>query len=1715
MATNNSQLKNQIIPTNTARTATDVNTPYSFQDWKKIHNTVIPNQEYELYNQYLVDWFTRKKEQRIDFNTQLRIDYLNLLKQLQLFLTTEEKENWYNNIDLNSEKEVLLAIPFFAKKLKEIAIYYLKIREEIKKTKIKYNLTGTSSGLIQQLQEQLLAAFTKKPNSYTTIPATIWSSIPELSSVKDSLTIEVEELYDDQQYFDRSPSLPVSAYFNLSSDASLKYFTSKGLNLSASEWIFKTDSFFTNITELTSQLSAANAQDPLNFLQYANDVLTKYLGNEKYTSTFLGLSTKLDFYEVDIQAGDNFFYWPHGPYKKDIELVTRYKELPLSAAGIEDLGTSGLTLEQADTIFVKTNEGVKGAWLSYIPFYETTKKVSTYIEGNSKTTFKYPFPGYGLSGENFDWTGPSLTYTSEFVYLDPVIKKGIEAEYWNFNTNVSSTTPLRINDTTLIDAGSYANTEYELADKLKIWPIPPAPDSSTYSGNTIEAWLYKMLKTDIPIAGNPQVRVDNTLLWPYGRVDPSQPFPDYFPTNISTVCQSLPLSSIELPYSVASDTLTGDMIFKISNYQDSADFATEAAWLYNTNTNYRDNFEKIKQDSFSIVFFPQTYTQFIWTGEDNTELENVFKTYQHQTDCLFFNTLSAVPDQHPLCTCGQVTFTPFGHPGSLFTENNQHADFIIEDTQFPQSFDLNTWKDVNGTDFTSSSYFAWYQTTNNKTGWGYGRWRTGNGLTDNKFYLRTGKRYIYYRANTRLLDSAIQPFPQLVIRYPFNTKTSVWKKAIRNESGTWVATNSATDMIINAGDFLIYSKAPITVHNYNFTTQQLAYTAVNTGSIWSNYDFISVGEDNNGQEPVVVVSYPLQTTLTPQPVNLASFASKKLTKKQQKKLNQYPTIAQTDLLAVSAWILTTPEITGNDSQTYVIKNTLNFSFTPLVTGLYDVRAIVITSADISQINLDTQISRIVNVSAKPLTGVYYANTIPSITAVNFTTTVSSISTIYTPSPGFVINTPLYGWNYSLNVPQINTLGARPYWAVGFNDKNIVTQFKGINSWGAPLRLVDGHNIVSQPYISNITIDSGNYVEYDRRYPTSFIWDQETDFFVEINKNQWNTLQFNTSAAANLDFILNNLKYELIVSSTNIPSNLSLTNVVNNFPVEVYYYALNPFIWSVSAEPEITETILNTLTSILVIEPTQLWNNIPNRYFPTIALYPSVNELYSTSNKGGYFTPLNLSPSIYLNKSYTAQLNLSSSALSGIYNNTTYPAGRGLTKTDQPTPYTNITDNNTWFKEPIVAGPLAGTIKKSVAKKYQKFIPYQSIYETDPKHQIGLVLPTSRQSPWGGKEDSEWTDLQNRPVSFTGVPNVSAWSNAQLLKNTDKQLDNWVTDIYGNQYGLYKKMKGVSPFDRKFIGGELWTRKNSQYVSPANISLTGVFDTYDNTALQKELLGTGIEKIDMFFDTLYVQTSGCILFEKIVYDYDDAEIYSITDDARFLSLALPISASIQREMQNTTLSSYTFAKAGETWFLPQEKLVFISVCGLSGGFVIPELYRLNLLNRDFLKVFPKLTEINTLNTLSSLQLIDIDPPVLTYNTLKKQFVLTILGKNSLSATNIIEIYINSNITSTNLDNVIVYQPQTTIFSNLPPVVYSNLTISATANTTNIYQISALYTPTDFSLSYYSNNEPAWYNIDKATGVLTLTPPTTGTFYVPFSVSNDIGPTYYTLTVNVLT
>lgn len=1658
----------------------DNDKPLSFQIWKNSFEVILPEQAYTQYNEYLLNWYKNKKATKNDLKSQIKINFLNLLRQIQVFFTEEEKESWYTGINIDNEKEVLLAIPYFARKLKDISLYYLQLRQEIKRSKIKYNLAGSNKSAVKQIQDIILQNYTKKDNNIITLPSTIWKNVPQLSSLKNNLVIEVEELYDTASYFDRTVNLPASAYFSLEAETE-KYFTQKGINLTDIDWVYRLGTF--TVSALYDSNLQGTTGSELCGLYF--DLAKKYLGSDRYSTLIIPSSSKKDFYTIDIQTGNNFFYYPSGPYKINVTGLPRYTPTPLSATQLQTLGTAGSSIELADTIFLKTATGTEGAWFRKKVFDIDNINIKATIEGPGTTTFRFPYPGYGISAEDIEWTGYSAVTDPRFFYLDETARKLIEQVYWSSSFSLSGIVPLPINSTSLINIGAYPSTDFNTADKVRIWPIPPQYTDSSYSGTVQEAWLYKFLKTNISVGSN----TDSTIIWPYYKIiNPKNEIVPDLPYN---VCLSETLSSLSLPFATGSNNISSaDVVYKITNYQDTKINAIEAAWLSASNYEYPDKHTYgPKQTHFSAIFKPGTFTYFVWDFGTDVEVDDVIPGLQtHLPDCKFVTTPNTTYNDHKLCTCRQVLFTPFGHPGQQYTDFNGLADFIIEDTGYlpnGNNFDVSSWRDQNGLSFTDSPAACWFKTINN-IGWGLGAWHSGSPSTGNKFYLKRGKRYVYYRANVRTKLSETEEFPELVVRYQVpsglqsQNRPGTWITATKTKQNVWLSTGVPSKMVVNSNDILIYSRAESTYFNITGSYTEPLNLAENRGSIWSNYDYITTDYPNRS----VVVSYPLifsyQLPLTS--ANNADF------------YKQYPEVFSAGIQRIALW-----KVTGPDGSSRYYPDQPTATFLPTVTGLYTVAMTAVTG--VSQFPATT--------GDYLCDGYYYFSNIPPITCVPNVTEVQTVSTFNTPIPGFVLETNLKGWSYITNKRATFTesltgasIGAVPIWVKSSIDKNFATDYKSVESWSPGLSFIDKYNPIQQPEISDIVLKGGEYLEYKRIPQTRIIWDENITIKNSTDENEWCKIRISQSDNTTPFTPINSL----ISYQTTEPSTLVLQNIVENEPVEVYYNALTPFTWSITAEPQLPEVVFSAPISSNVITSTEPWSNLTNQFYPTVAFLPSFDSFHSNKELGNYFKPNNLGILTYINKDYTFNLTFSAVGLSDIYETPSKKINnRGLTNEDQFSPYSIKEENNIWLKEPFTTGSLAGTIKKDIFKRYQKFIPYQSTYESIPQTRYGLTTPVSLQHPWGGLYDTEWIDPTNQPISFTGQINVNNWTKDQILKNTELQLDNWSSDIFGNQYGLYKNIKNTTPSQRNVIPGQLWVRNNIQRTKPGYIALTDLFDTYQNLSLYHELTGFGINRFEVFFDTFYIETSGAIIFEKIQYDYSQSKIFSIADSARGISLAIPATNNLNREFTNTLPLSATYAKPGDTWFFAKEKIVYASVVELKDYNLVPSIYALDI-NKNILKKVFTLIDAEHLLTLKSLSATTVSRPVMSYCSSKKEFLYTLSIKDTSNKNSIISLIIKQ-ITDLQLDSIKIYTPQSQ--EQLPPTILTNLSINLTSNQFLQQQIDVVPVTSIFE----SIDFPDWALLT-TTGLLTCTAPTIPNVYnLQFKVTNSVGPVYSSLSINV--
>lgn len=214
-------------PTTSSKEA-DTGNPYSFQEWKSRHINIDANAQVEQYNTYLKTWYKINAAKQTVNTAYVKKLYINFLKQLGLTTRNKEEQQFFSTIDYNNDFDLQTAIIYYARKLKDISRYLAERREHVVYSKLKYNLQGTSGYLERLFYNYILSVYTQRTDSNNTgliiTDGNLVPYLPSLTSISDSFSIEIEELYDTKNYSDRDPSLDISNYTTFTEGISAKLY---------------------------------------------------------------------------------------------------------------------------------------------------------------------------------------------------------------------------------------------------------------------------------------------------------------------------------------------------------------------------------------------------------------------------------------------------------------------------------------------------------------------------------------------------------------------------------------------------------------------------------------------------------------------------------------------------------------------------------------------------------------------------------------------------------------------------------------------------------------------------------------------------------------------------------------------------------------------------------------------------------------------------------------------------------------------------------------------------------------------------------------------------------------------------------------------------------------------------------------------------------------------------------------------------------------------------------------------------------------------------------------------------------------------------------------------------------------------------------------------------------------------------------------------------
>ena len=841
----------------------NLSTPLNYKDWVSQHVAIIPNDAQKQYEQYLLNFYNNKNSINSTRVDTLRNDYITLIQKLSSIFKYDENFQRYANIDLSSNIELKIAIPYYAKKLKELAVYYINHRETIKQNKIQYASVGSEFGLERFLYRNLLKLFTKKPFSEEGLYAT---NSPDLSAINDNFKITIEELYDTTNYSE-TPALDINPLLCV------------------------LDGYISNICTQLSEVTTDNNVAPLesiflcetenlNYSQLIQAGWEKYLGSDLYYVSGGGYHYRNIDVTLAIENGNNFFYWFSGENANEIP-DGRYADTSLSALDWSG-ATAANNFSAADLIFINYgNIKTEAAWLMSAANIITNMEMTATISDGRE--FKFPYPGIGLSAEGGEWTGRLLTdsyqedkrfFPNEISYEDN--QKDIEKLYWNASLTNSAVVPINIQDLTLEESGAYASNKFQSADKLLIrsntapYSIDDTTPNGVYTGDIDIAWLYKFNQTQLPAFVG-----DTNIYYPLTSYDTLSDLYFEYESGDDISLSAIPVNESFSGAIAGEDVVTSDMIIRLKA---PCGPEVEAAWLKGVPLRYSENIfindyvcgvnqlvqyytqwnylSGVTQPGIAFKVDQGTYVRFVWAGE-NINVNDVrgFTGFVHDSSCPYiqqdFNSSildvnfltvndTARYEKWKKCTCKSVYYSPLGHLADSLTFKGIIPDFIVPDTQQDKEFNLVDWRGNDGLPYQTSTDLIRFKPNTlieKDIGWNQGQWVRPS---TTPFILETGKSYIYYRTN---LDSCNYSLPSFIINQGYSSskiKTSncdiidsvpVWYKATQNSNGEWIDAGVPSDMNLKSGTFFKYTHR----NAYSVTKQKLYYNNTDITPISGNY----------------------------------------------------------------------------------------------------------------------------------------------------------------------------------------------------------------------------------------------------------------------------------------------------------------------------------------------------------------------------------------------------------------------------------------------------------------------------------------------------------------------------------------------------------------------------------------------------------------------------------------------------------------------------------------------------------------------------------------------------------------------------------------------------------------------------------------------------------------------------------------------------------------
>ena len=291
---------NSITNNNADEQKYDINVPFSFIEFlnyaKSLNNTTL---NFDQYSIYVKEWNEKIIQRNNSYTVDIKDQFVNLLTEIKLNYTTQEEKRFLSNFDPSKEENLEIIIPFFARKIKEICLYFANKRKTYNKSLNLIPVKGNQISVQETIKDTIISLFDASDEDIN-----ISNSKP-LSSIILDLSIEIESQYDNfNDYYDLDPTKQPEFY---SATGKRKQFFSSNTNTLTPEYFLDQETAITqfirekgvtlkevlglNINTDTTDLSYLDRRDTIDYDEPTRENL-KFLLNVELAKNYMGT----DFY---------------------------------------------------------------------------------------------------------------------------------------------------------------------------------------------------------------------------------------------------------------------------------------------------------------------------------------------------------------------------------------------------------------------------------------------------------------------------------------------------------------------------------------------------------------------------------------------------------------------------------------------------------------------------------------------------------------------------------------------------------------------------------------------------------------------------------------------------------------------------------------------------------------------------------------------------------------------------------------------------------------------------------------------------------------------------------------------------------------------------------------------------------------------------------------------------------------------------------------------------------------------------------------------------------------------------------------------------------------------------------------------------------------------------------------------------------------------------